>query len=383
MINKIKINFPRKLVFGNHCFQDFITYFTSLPYKNALIILDLNLLEEVGAINKKFSKANIDFYVYTKINTEPTIKQCREVIKFAKENSFDSIIGIGGGSVLDVAKLVAALCYSKSNLRSVLGIGKIKHRKLFLACLPTTSGTGSEMSPNAILLDENDNLKKGIISPFLVPDVTYVDPILTHTVPPPRVTAATGVDAFTHCIEAYANKFAHPFIDIYALAGIKLIYENLESAYIDGTNSEARANVALGSLYGGICLGPVNTAAVHALSYPLGGEYHIAHGESNAILLPHVLESNLDFGVERYANIARVIGVKDVGNPRQIAQKGIKRISELCRKVGIPNSLEEFDIPKSAVPNLAKSAMSVQRLLKNNLREFSEENIIEIYNKLF
>src|SRR5262249_48336492 len=159
---------------------------------------------------------------------------------------------------------------------------------LFLVCLPTTAGTGSEVSPNAILLDEADQLKKGVVSPYLVPDAAYVDPQLTRSVPP-SVTAATGLDALTHCIEAYANKFAHPAVDLYALQGVGIIAQNLLRAVRNGGDMEARTELSLGSFYGGLCLGPVNTAAVHALAYPLGGQFHVAHGVSNAVLLPHVI----------------------------------------------------------------------------------------------
>src|SRR5699024_3953020 len=194
----------------------------------------------------------------------------------------------GGGSVLDVAKLVAAQLNNGQSLEDIVGIKKLKNRDFLLICMPTTSGTGSEVSPNAILLDQRDNQKKGIISPFLVPDIVYADPLLTVTLPP-SVTAATGIDALTHCIEAYANRFAHPLVDMYALEGIRLISSNIVEACKNGQDIEARSGMILGSLYGGVCLGPVNTAAVHALSYPLGSQFHIAHGLSNAILFPDVL----------------------------------------------------------------------------------------------
>src|SRR6185312_1331641 len=184
----------------------------------------------------------------------------------------------------------------------------VKGRSLPLICLPTTSGTGSEVSPNALLLDENTQSKKAVISPHLVPDAAFIDPALTLTVPAP-VTAATGLDALTHCIEAYANRFAHPLVDTWALDGIRHIAAHLATAVREPANLEARTHLALGSLYGGLCLGPVNTAAVHALSYPLGSRHHIAHGHSNAILLPHVLRFNVPAAFGRYAEVALALGV--------------------------------------------------------------------------
>ena len=195
------------------------------------------------------------------------------------------MIGVGGGSVLDCAKLLATLINNTQKLEDVVGIGFLNGREIKLICIPTTSGTGSEVSPNAILLNENTQAKSGIISPYLVPDACYLDPILTISLPP-KLTAETGIDALSHCIEAYTNKFAHPTVDTYALRGIQLISENIQKAYKNGNDIEARSALLLGSMYGGLCLGPVNTSAVHALSYGLGGKFHISHGLSNAILRP-------------------------------------------------------------------------------------------------
>jgi len=251
-----------------------------------------------------------------------------------------------------------------------------------MACLPTTAGTGSEVSPNAILLDESDRLKKGIVSPFLMADAAYVDPMLTLTVPR-RVTADTGMDALTHCIEAYTNKFAHPMVDIYALKGISMLSKYLLRAVEDGNDTEAREACAMGSLYGGLCLGPVNTAAVHALSYPLGGEYHIPHGLSNAILLPSVMKFNRPANLHKYAEVAVALGVEPGSDDDETAQRGVDYIYQLSEKVGIPAKLSDIGIPQEAVPHLAKAAMEVQRLLKNNPREVTEKDAVDIYNSLY
>jgi alcohol dehydrogenase class IV len=253
---------------------------------------------------------------------------------------------------------------------------------LWFACLPTTAGTGSEVSPNAILLDERDKLKKGIVSPYLMADAAYADPKLTLTVPA-KVTADTGMDALTHCIEAYTNKFAHPMVDMYAIKGIELLAKNLLRAVKNGNDLEAREACALGSLYGGLCLGPVNTAAVHALSYPLGGEYHIPHGLSNAILLPSVMKFNRPANLKKYAEIAIAMGAPVGKDDDETAQNGVDFIDHLSEAVGIPAKLSDIGIPQEAVPRLAKAAMEVQRLLKNNPREVTEQDAIEIYNSLY
>jgi alcohol dehydrogenase class IV len=191
------------------------------------------------------------------------------------------------------------------------------------------------------------------------------------------------MDALTHCIEAYTNKFARPSVDIYALQGIRLIAANLERAVKDGKDVEAREALAFGSLYGGLCLGPVNTAAVHALSYPLGGEFHIPHGLSNAILLPSVMKFNMPANIKRHAEVAIALGCKPGNTDEETAQKGVDFIYRLAAGVGIPDKLTALNIPQTAVDGMAKAAMQVQRLLKNNPREVTEQDARNIYNCLY
>ena len=290
--------------------------------------------------------------------------------------------GWAGAARLDVAKLVAALARGRQSAAEVFGINLLQGRELFLVCLPTTAGTGSEVSPNAILLDETDQLKKGVVSPHLVPDAAFIDPRLTLSVPA-AVTASTGLDALTHCIEAYANKFAHPITDQYALQGIRLISANLLRAVQNGADAEARASLALGSLYGGLCLGPVNTAAVHALAYPLGSRFKIAHGVSNAVLLPNVLRFSFSAAPERYAEVAVALGVERNRSALSTAEHGVERLAELSRACGVPQRLSDFNIPRDAIPDLVRAAMQITRLLKNNLRPVTEPDAVNIYEATY
>ena len=327
-------------------------------------------------------KRNVEIEYFDNITAEPTINDFKNILEKARSFKADSIIGVGGGSVLDLCKWVANLLYSDQQIEDLFGTGLVKRRGVWFACIPTTSGTGSEVSPNAILLDERDALKKGVVSPFLMADAAYIDPQLTWSVPS-KITAETGMDALTHCIEAYTNKFAHPLIDVYALKGIQLIANNLLRAVKDGKDVEAREALSLGSMYGGMCLGPVNTAAVHALSYPLGGAFHISHGLSNAILLPSVMKFNRIACVERYAEVAIACGVEAGNDADETAQRGVEFITQLSKDCGIPTSLTEIGIPQSAVDSMAKAAMNVQRLLKNNPRVVTEEDARDIYNSLY
>jgi len=369
---------PGRILFGNGCVSDFVGHLVQLGLRNLFIVTSPSVVSSCADVFAKIEAAGIRSRIYSKINAEPTVRMFEECLAAARREPIDGVIGLGGGSPMDVAKLVAALAGGTQTVTEVFGINQLRGRGLFLACLPTTAGTGSEVSPNSILLDESCQLKKGIISPHLVPDVACVDPLLTGSVPP-AVTAATGLDALTHCIEAYANKFAHPTVDIYALQGIRLISKHLLAAVTDGRNTEARANLALGSLYGGLCLGPVNTAAVHALAYPLGSEFHIAHGISNAVLLPHVLRFNLSAAVDRYADIAVALGAEAGSSSMATAQRGIGRIVELMARCPMQRRISEMGVPKEALPRLAKAAMTVTRLLKNNPRVLAEEDALQIY----
>jgi alcohol dehydrogenase class IV len=316
--------------------------------------------------------------VYDRIDREPTFAMFEQLLAEAQKVRPEAVVGLGGGSVLDVAKLVAALADGRQQIGDVLGIGRLAGRSAFLACVPTTSGTGSEVSPNAILLDTTDRLKKAVISPHLVPDASYMDPELAVGMPP-AVTASSGMDALTHCIECYANRAAHPAVDLYALEGIRLIGANLERAVVHGEDLSAREAMMRASLYGGLCLGPVNTGGVHALAYPLAGEFEIPHGVSNAVLLPYVLEFNLPAMPERYAEIAVGLGAPRLADPVATARAGIERIRQLIRTCGLPATLSELGVPESAIPRMVESAMTVTRLLKNNPREITPEDAERIY----
>ena len=373
---------PQKIVFGTGCIETFVEDYQKLGYKRLFVLTAPPIRPLIEEPLEALRTAGISIEIFQNILAEPTVNDFKAILQEARSFGADSVVGVGGGSVLDVTKLVAAFINSEQQVEDCFGTGFIKKKGLWFACLPTTAGTGSEVSPNAILLDERDHLKKGIVSPFLLADAAYVDPKLTWTVPA-KVTADTGMDALTHCIEAYTNKFAHPAVDIYALKGIQLISGHLERAVKDGKDVEAREALALGSLYGGLCLGPVNTAAVHALSYPLGGEFHIPHGLSNAILLPSVMKFNMPANIKRHAEVAIAMGCKAGADDEETAKRGVDFIYRLAAAVGIPDKLTTLGIPQTAVDGMAKAAMQVQRLLKNNPREVTEQDAKDIYNSLY
>lgn len=378
----LKISFPDKLVFGKGTLEQLPEEISALSANRVLIITISPLLNQLRALIAKLEAGGIKVTVNTSINNEPSFADVQRMLDEVKAFNPDVVVGIGGGSVLDVAKLIAALLDNEQELKDIVGIGFLKRRPKKLICMPATSGTGSEVSPNSILVDEKDNQKKGFISPFLVPDIVYVDPLLTMSVPP-AITAATGIDALTHCLEAYTNLFAHPLIDVYAFEGMRLIAAHIVTAVKNGNDEEARTQVAMGSLLGGFCLGPVNTAGVHALSYPLGSTFHLAHGLSNALLLPYVMEFNYVAAPKRYADVAVALGCEREADDIRTARKGIEKIKELISACGIPVRLRDVNIPKEAIPQMAVDAMKITRLLKNNPRPITEADAIEIFNAAY
>lgn len=379
--NPLTIYFPGKLVFGNGTLAQLADEILELQPKKVFLLTISPLKQALQHFTDSLEQAGILVQRDVSILAEPSFSDFDRLMKDVTPFDPDIVIGIGGGSVLDMAKLVAAQLGNEQQLKEYVGIGLLKGRKRKLVCVPATSGTGSEVSPNAILIDDA-NQKKGIISPFLVPDIVYVDPLLTHSLPP-ALTAATGMDALTHCLEAYTNKFAQPLIDVYAWRGMELIAQSIEAAVKNGKDTKAREDLAMGSLLGGFCLGPVNTAGVHALSYPLGSMFHLAHGLSNAVLLPYVMEYNIPAAVERYARVALALGCGQKSSALETAMAGVEKIRELNRVCGIPSRLQELAVPESAIPQMAADALTIQRLLKNNPREIKLEDAIQIYKSAF
>jgi alcohol dehydrogenase class IV len=379
---ELVVHFPGKLVFGKGSLGKLAEEIKQEGVSKVLLVTIAPLLPQLRELIGELEGGKIAVILDTSVTKEPSFEDFQGLMQAAVPFNPDLVLGIGGGSVLDVAKLVAAQLGSEQQLADIVGIGLLKGRKKKLICVPATAGTGSEVSPNAILIDGRDNQKKGIISPYLVPDIVYVDPLLTISVPP-SITAATGLDALTHCLEAYTNKFAQPFIDMYAFEGMRLIAANLVQAVRQGTDEEARTQVAMGSLLGGFCLGPVNTAAVHALSYPLGSSFHLAHGLSNALLLPYVMEFNLSAAPGRYADVAVALGCCREEDAVATAHKGVGRVRSLIHDCGIPARLRDVGIPQNAIKDMAVEAMKITRLLKNNPRTVTVEDAIEIYKAAY
>lgn len=380
-MNRIQILHPKKVVFGDGSFGQFADDYLKLSCKRLYVVTISAVRARVEEALQPLAAAGIGVCINTSIREEPAFCDFERLLSEAIDFDADSVTGIGGGSVMDTAKLVAVQLRSGQTLDDILQNGVRNKRGTYIACLPTTAGTGSEVSPNAIFVNNEGN-KVGVISPELVPDAAYIDPALTKGVPP-AITAATGIDALAHCLEAYTNKYAHPVTDLVALEGVRLIGEFLHRAFDNGADQEARTAVALGSMYGGMCLGPVNTAGVHALAYPLSREFHLPHGLSIALLLPYVMEYNLVEAPERYAAVALALGSRETGSAVNVARSGVILVSDLIRRYGLPDNLTKVNIPREAAGKLAEQAIQVQRLLKNNPRNISRDDAEKIYISAF
>ena len=372
---------PKRLFFGPRCVSGIVEELKAAKSKRIFVVTSAGAPAEMAAIQMKAWKSEgFETGMFDGIYQEPDLATFQRTLDAVRAFSPDAVIGFGGGSALDVAKLVAALWNGSQTAHEVFGIGLLSGRNTYLACIPTTAGTGADVSPNSVILDEAEKLKKGVVSPYLVPDASFVDSALTLGLPP-AITAATGFDALVHCMEAYANKHAHPVVDAIALEGIRRIGANLEQAVNTGSDLVARTNVMHGALNGGLCLGPVNTAAVHALAYPLGGAYHIAHGVSNSLLTPAVFRYNLPAAPDRYAGIGRALGV-GIDEPDEVAaEMGLARLEELSIRCGIPQRMRDLGVPEDAISTLAQESMKVTRLLQNNPRELTAADAETIYRQ--
>ena len=373
---------PARIHFGAGCASTAVATLARQGHRRVFVVTSPSVRAHAETLAASLRAEHAAVEIVTGVPPEPTTACCEGLRAAARTFAPDLVLAVGGGSVLDVAKLVAALHDRPEPIASFYGIALLAGRRTALVCVPTTAGTGSEVSPNALLFDEASVAKKAVISPSLVPDTAIIDPQLMTSLPP-ALTATTGIDALTHCLEAYANKAAHPIVDLYALHGVRLIAAHLPRAVRDGHDLEARSAVALGSLYGGLCLGPVNTAAVHALAYPLGGEFHLAHGLSIALMLPHVVRYNLPAAPARYADLARALGETGDGTDSDLAARGADRLATLCADCGIRPGLAQYGIPADAIPRLAVDAMKVTRLLKNNPRELTLADAETIFRQAY
>lgn len=312
--------------------------------------------------------------VFGEVKPEPDIPNLEKALALAGTTQPELVVGFGGGSAMDLAKLVAVLPGSGQSIHDVVGPEKVLRRKAALLQVPTTSGTGSEGGTRALVTDPATQNKLAVQSRFMLADLAVVDPDLTMTVPP-AVTAATGVDALAHCAEAFTSRKAHPAIDLYALEGIRLVGRFLARAVADGSDREARAGLSLASMYGGFCLGPVNTTAGHAVAYPLGTRHGIAHGLACAVMFPHTLAFNAPAVAEKTALVLQALGLPAFSDPEAVREA----THGWCAKLGVEMRLSRLGVPEADLTAMAAEAHAIRRLLDNNPRDLGQDEILSMY----
>ncbi len=344
-------------------------------------------LRSTGIVDRALavlSDAGMEVTLFSDVQADPPEAIILRAASIAQEAGVQGVIGVGGGSSLDVAKLVALLAVGKETLSAVYGVGKAQGPRLPLILVPTTAGTGSEVTPISIVTTGGSE-KMGVVSPVLLPDVAILDPELTTGLPP-HVTAATGIDAMVHAIEAFASASPNnnPLSRMLAVRALQLMAPALLTAVRNGTDATARGDMLLGSMLAGQAFANSPVAAVHALAYPLGGHFHIPHGLSNALVLPHVLRFNavtvpgpyIDLAPHVFPALGRLEG-------QERGAAFCEALEQLSRDCGLPQRLRDLDITEDWLPRLARDAMNQTRLLVNNPREITEADALAIYRAAY
>ena len=370
----------RRIVARPGAVRDLGSLARGLSCRRVLIVTDRGI-EESGLIQSALDSLRLEMEhvsVFSGVRADPPETVVLAAVEQARDERIDGVVGIGGGSSLDTAKLTALLARSPQSLDEIYGIGLVKGGRHPLILVPTTAGTGSEATPIAIVTTPSTE-KKGVVAFQLLPDIALLDAELTLSVPP-HVTAATGLDAMVHAIEAYTSKhLKNPLSDALALRALRLLHGNLRRVLADGRDLAAREAMLTGSLMAGLSFANAPVAAVHALAYPLGAHFHLPHGLCNALMLPHVLAFNVEEQPDLYAELAEEILPGTEGTAREKALAYVGEVAQLSADSGLPGSLQEANVPESVLPRLAEDAMKIERLLRNNPRTVNFDDALRLY----
>jgi len=340
----------------------------------------LGMLEEARV---SLNEAGLDGQTFRDVEPEPFLDGADEAASLGKRIDADIVIGIGGGSAMDTAKAAGSLIRNGGKAEDYIGLNKVPLPGVPSIMVPTTAGTGSEVTFTAVFTNRETKAKGGINSPYLFPDIALLDPELTRSLPP-DVTAATGMDALTHAVESVTSRSATFFTEALAFTAVRLISENLRKAVFCGSDINARENMLMGSVLAGLALADAGVGACHALAYPLGGNYRIPHGLANALLIPYVMKFNLPAAERTFALIARSMGEAVEGIPvRRAAELAVESVTTLCEDIGIPCSMSDLGIPRADIPVLVEGALKVTRPVENNPRTLGEEEARQIYVQAF
>jgi len=375
---------PAKIVTGDGSASAVGAEAQALGITRAVVVTDKVLHEKTDSVSKVVAglqAAGISAAVFDDVEPDPLVGTARRSAEFARRFTPDGVIGLGGGSPLDIAKATAAVLANETPLDQMWGVGNILKPALPMILLPTTAGTGSEVTPNCILTDvkpDGGHMKKGIVSPHILARTAIVDPVLTATAPP-AVTAAAGMDALTHAIETYVSRNAQPITMPLALEAVRLIGKYLRRAVADGSDLEARRHMANASMLAGLAFANGFLGAVHAIAMAMGGQFNVAHGIANALMLPYVMEFNEMAATEKFARVAAALGEPIQGlSEREAARRAALAVHQLVTDVSLPHVLADVKISEDRIPALAEESFGNQRLLKNNPRSTTVQDLARI-----
>ncbi len=370
---------PPKSLMGKGSLEGIVDVITKNKFKKALIVCDEVLLNNklVDKLTNILDKNNFEYAMYSGTQPNPTITNVEEGFKILKDENCDYVISFGGGSPHDCAKGIALVATNGGNIKDYEGVNKSEKPQLPLIAVNTTAGTASEMTIFTIITDEEKHIKMAIVDENILPIVAINDPELMVTMPK-SLTAATGMDALTHAVEAYVSTASTPVTDACAVKTVKLVFDYLETAVKKGEDIDARDKMAYAEYLAGMAFSNASLGYVHAMAHQLGGFYDLPHGVCNAVLLPHVCEFNKKVSTDKFAELAREIGITE-GSNDELADKFINAIKDLSKRIDIPEGLSKFDIFNEAdIPTLTENALKDACGLTNPIQANSEE-ISSIY----
>ena len=350
-----------------------------------LIVTDPGVVDAdlIAPIASSLDSGDIAYVVYKGVEPEPPSRVIDQGAEIFKAEGCDLVLGVGGGSSMDVAKGISILAANKGRILDYCGVDQVPRKGAPMILMPTTAGTGSEVTRVLILTDEEQNTKNVVFTPYALANAAIIDPALSLSMPP-TVTADTGMDAMVHAIETYVSMNATVFSDILAERAIRLIADYLPVAWAKGSNTDARYHMSLAATLAGMAFGSGGLGAVHALAYPLGTEYHMAHGRTNAIMLPHVMRYNIPGSPVRYARIAELMG-KDIEGygTLEAAELAVEAILELLETIQVSCRVQDYGIPESDLPKLVAGGIKQARLFVPNPRDLDEEDVASIYRDAY
>lgn len=383
MLKDYTLFMPKTVYGGEHALDNLSEVLIKEQVEKVAVFTDKGI-ENAGLLElplKQVERAEKDYVVLDDLPAEPTYMEAQKLVDQCKEFGADFIIAVGGGSVMDTAKLASVLMTDQYEIKDLLDNPKLAKKYVKTLMIPTTAGTGAEATPNAIVAVPEKQLKVGIVNTDMIADYVVLDAAMIRMLPR-KIAASTGVDALAHAIECFTSKKANPFSDIFALRALDMILNHIEKACDDKDAMADKAQMLRASFYAGVAITASGTTAVHALSYPLGGKYHIPHGVSNAILLVPVMRFNKIACQERLAQAYDFCIRGDAETPEEKSEAVIIRLEEIVKHLDIPTSLQEFNVPEEDLEKLVKSGMEVQRLLVNNMREVTSADARNIYQQI-